>query len=52
VLEPSGKDTILYAIHSGIPETKAEGIDKGWYDHYWKPWKQHLAGKKITRPTM
>ena len=52
VLEPSGKDTILHAIHSGIPDAKAESIDKGWHDHYWKPWKQHLAGKKITRPAM
>jgi activator of HSP90 ATPase len=52
MLEPSGKDTILYAIHSGVPDSKAEGIDKGWHDHYWKPWKQHLGGKKITRPTM
>jgi activator of HSP90 ATPase len=52
VLEPSGKDTILYAIHSGIPDGKEEGIDKGWHSHYWKPWKQHLSGKKITRPTM
>jgi activator of HSP90 ATPase len=52
VLEPSGKDTILYAFHSGIPDGKSESIEKGWHDHYWKPWKQFLAGKKITRPTM
>ena len=52
VLEPSGKDTILHAIHSGVPDAKAESIDKGWHDHYWKPWKQHLAGKKIKRPEM
>ncbi len=52
VLEPRGKDTILYAIHSGIPDAKVESIEKGWHDHYWKPWKQHLSGKKIKRPTM
>jgi activator of HSP90 ATPase len=52
VLEPSGKDTILHVIHSGVPDSKAENIDKGWHDHYWKPWKQHLSGKKITRPVM
>jgi activator of HSP90 ATPase len=52
MLEQNGKDTILHAIHSGVPDSKAEGIEKGWHDHYWKPWKQHLAGKKITRPTM
>lgn len=52
VLEPSGKDTILHAIHTGLPDAKTESIDKGWHDHYWKPWKQHLAGKKIKRPAM
>ena len=52
VLEPSGKDTILHVIHSGVPDSKVEGIKKGWFNHYWKPWKQHLAGKKITRPVM
>ncbi len=52
LLEPDGKDTILHAIHTSIPDNKAEGIEKGWHDHYWKPWKQHLAGKKITRPVM
>ncbi len=52
VLESNGKDTILHAIHTGLPDTKAESIEKGWNDHYWKPWKQHLAGKKIKRPKM
>ena len=52
VLEPKGKGTILHAIHSNVPDKHAEGIRKGWDDHYWKPWKQYLAGKKIKRPTM
>ena len=52
ILEPSGKDTILHVVHSGVPDGKEESINRGWHDHYWKPWKQHLAGKKITRPKM
>jgi activator of HSP90 ATPase len=52
VLEPKGKDTVLHAIHSNVPDAHAESIKKGWFDHYWNPWKQHLAGKKIKRPTM
>jgi activator of HSP90 ATPase len=51
-LEAKGKDVILHAVHSNVPDKAAAGIDKGWHDHYWKPWKQHLAGKKITRPKM
>jgi activator of HSP90 ATPase len=52
VLEPKGKDTILHAIHANVPKDKAEHLKKGWTDHYWNPWKQHLAGKKIKRPSM
>ncbi|HEY4965833.1 MAG TPA: SRPBCC domain-containing protein [Puia sp.] len=52
VLEPKGKDTVLHAIHSNVPEKHAAGIEKGWHGHYWKPWKQHLSGKKIKRPAM
>jgi activator of HSP90 ATPase len=52
VLEPSGKDTLLHVIHSGVPDAKEEGIEKGWHNHYWKPWKQYLSGKKIKRPVM
>lgn len=49
MLEPKGKDTILHAIHAGVPDEHAEHLKKGWTDHYWNPWKQHLAGKKIRR---
>jgi activator of HSP90 ATPase len=52
ILEPKGKDTVVHAIHSNVPDAQVASIEKGWFDHYWKPWKQHLAGKKIKRPTM
>ena len=52
ILEPQGKDTVLHAIHSNVPDVHAESLAKGWHDHYWKPWKQHLTGKKIKRPQM
>jgi len=52
LLEPKGKDTILHAVHSNVPDAKADGVKKGWTEHYWNPWKQHLAGKPIKRPTM
>ena len=50
-LEPKGKDTVLYAIHTGVPDKSFDGINKGWHAHYWKPWKKYLAGKPVTRPT-
>lgn len=51
-LEQNGNDVILHAIHANVPDKHADSINKGWHDHYWKPWKQHLAGKPITRPSM
>ena|SRR5215469_1438010 len=52
LLEPKGKDVIVHAVHANVPDAHVESIDKGWYGHYWNPWKQFLAGKPITRPTM
>lgn len=51
-LEPQGNDVVLTATHANVPDKHAESIGKGWHGHYWKPWKQHLAGKPITRPQM
>jgi activator of HSP90 ATPase len=51
-LSPKGKDVILHAIHANLPDKHAGSIDKGWHDHYWNPWKMHLAGKPIKIPSM
>lgn len=51
-LEQKGNDAVLNMIHANVPDDKAKSLDKGWYDHYWNPWKQHLAGQTITRPKM
>lgn len=48
-LEPKGKDVVLHAIHATVPDKDAEGIDKGWFHHYWGPWKQYLKGKPIAK---
>ncbi len=48
--EQKGNDAILHVHHANVPDEKAAGLDKGWHDHYWNPWKQHLQGKTITRP--
>ena len=50
--EQKGKDVVLDMVHAYLPEKAVAGVKKGWTDHYWNPWKQHLAGKPITRPTM
>jgi activator of HSP90 ATPase len=48
--EQKGKDAVMNVFHANVPDDKATGLDKGWHDHYWKPWGQYLAGKKIARP--
>jgi activator of HSP90 ATPase len=52
LLEPKGKDVVMHAVHANVPDAHFTSIDKGWFDHYWNPWKQFLSGKPITRPTM
>jgi activator of HSP90 ATPase len=51
-LAKKGKDVVLTAIHANVPDAHAESLSKGWHGHYWNPWKQHIAGKPITRPKM
>jgi activator of HSP90 ATPase len=51
-LEQNGKDVVLHAIHANVPDKDSGHLAKGWYDHYWNPWKQYIAGKPIKRPEM
>jgi len=50
--EPNGNDVRMKMVHANLPEAHAASTDKGWYDHYWNPWKQFLAGEPIMRPQM
>ena len=46
-LEPKGDNVVLHAIHANVPDKDYEDIEKGWDQHYWKPWKKYLSGKPI-----
>ena len=46
--EPQGKNTLMQMVHTNIADNNYDGIDKGWFQHYWEPWKKHLAGEAIT----
>jgi len=48
-LEEKGKDVVLHAVHTNVPDNQAKGIDKGWHEFYWEPWKKFLAGKPIIK---
>ena len=47
--EPKGKDTVLHLVHANIPDKHVKGIDHGWHEHYWEPWKKFLAGKPVPK---
>ena len=40
--EEKGKDTVLRMVHANVPERHAPGIETGWTDYYWNPWKEFL----------
>lgn len=48
-LQTKGKDVVLQAVHANVPDNQAKGIDKGWHDFYWEPWKKYLDGKPILK---
>jgi activator of HSP90 ATPase len=47
-LKSKGKDVVLHAVHANIPDKHVKGIDKGWHDFYWEPWKKYLTSKSTT----
>ena len=48
-LEQEGKNAVLHAIHANVPDKHVKGIDKGWHEFYWEPWKKYLAGKPVMK---
>ena len=48
-LEPKGKNVLLHAAHTNVPDKDYEGISNGWNQHYWEPWKKYLAGNPIKK---
>ena len=45
LFEKDAKDAILYMTHANLPADQEEGIQSGWKEFYWKPWKTYLAKK-------
>lgn len=48
-LEQKGKNVSLVATHANVPSKHAGHLSKGWYSHYWNPWKRVLAGKPARK---
>ena len=32
-------------VHVNVPNHDYHGVNKGWKNYYWKPWRKYLAGR-------
>ncbi len=40
---PKGKSGRVDLVHVNVPDHDYNGVNKGWKNYYWKPWRKHLA---------
>ena len=45
-LEPDGSGTKLTLVQENVPDDKADEIDDGWYQYYWKPMNEYFEKGK------
>ncbi len=45
IFEPAENKTKLIFTQTGIPEHKAEELERGWNDFYWQPIKEYLKNR-------
>jgi activator of HSP90 ATPase len=42
---PRGRSGRIDLVHVNVPNHDYNGVDKGWKNYYWKPWRKYLAGR-------
>ena len=42
-LESEGKKTRLVLVQENVPDDKADEIDDGWHEYYWKPMNEYFG---------
>ena len=45
LFEQKENDALLTMVHANVPDNRATGINDGWKEYYWKPWKKYLSSK-------
>lgn len=48
-LEQKENDGVLHVTHANVPDSEYDGINKGWHQYYWEPWKKYLSGKPVSK---
>jgi activator of HSP90 ATPase len=49
VFTPKGRSARVDLTHVNVPNHDYHGVNKGWKNYYWKPWRKYLAAKKKKR---
>ena len=42
---PRGRRGRIDLVHVNVPNHDYNGVNKGWKNYYWKPWRKYLAGR-------
>lgn len=40
---PKGRNGRVDLVHINVPDHDYNGVNKGWKNYYWKPWRKYLA---------
>lgn len=43
--KPEGDSGLISLIHIDVPEYDYDGVNEGWENYYWTPWREYLARK-------
>ena len=46
---PSGRGGRIDLVHANVPDHDFRGVQKGWKQYYWRPWRQYLRRTKNKR---
>lgn len=47
---PAGRNRgRIELVHVNVPSHDYHGVNKGWKNYYWKPWRKYLARKLRAR---
>ncbi len=42
---PKGRSGRVDLVHVNVPDHDYNGVNKGWKNYYWKPWRKYLASR-------
>jgi activator of HSP90 ATPase len=40
---PKGRSGRIDLVHVNVPDHDYSGVNKGWKNYYWKPWRKYLS---------